>query len=57
MQKQYKLYRIDENAIDDVKPLLNDYLYEKINQYIITASIFYRLLLHFVKNGIIMMRE
>ena len=36
MQKQYKLYRIDENAIDDVKPLLNDYLYEKINQYIIT---------------------
>ncbi len=80
MQKQYKLYRIDKDAVNDVMPLLNKYTYEKINKYlvaieygysgngykglleemsgipvtqfIITASIFYKLLLHFVRNGV-----
>lgn len=80
MQKQYKLYRIDRDAVADVMPLLSKYTYEKISkytvaieydyfdngykklleemsempatQYIITASVFYKLLLHFVKKGI-----
>lgn len=80
MQKQYKLYRIDRDVVDDVMPLLDNYMYEKVSeyvvaieydylnngykklledmsempttQYIITASVFYKLLLYFVKNGI-----
>lgn len=80
MQKQYKLYRIDKDAVADVMPLLNKYTYEKISkyivaieydyfdkgykklleemsemsatQYILTASVFYKLLLYFVKKGL-----
>lgn len=80
MQKQYKLYKIDKDVVDDVMPLLKKYVYEKVNecvvaieydylnngykellekmseipatQYIITTSIFYKLLLYLVKSGI-----
>lgn len=80
VQKQYKLYKMDKNAVDDVMPLLDGYIYEIINQYlvaieydylnngykklleemselpmtqyIITTSVFYKILLSLVKKGI-----
>lgn len=80
MQKQYKIYKIDKNAIDITLPLLNKYSYEKISdyivaiqydylnngyrelledmsnisvsQYIITTSVFYKLLSYFVDNSL-----
>jgi len=80
VQKQYKIYKIDKVAVDDVMPLLDKYMHERINeyivaieydylnngykklleemselpvtQYIITTSVFYKLLLYFIKCGI-----
>lgn len=38
MQKQYKLYKIDKNAIDSTLSSLNKYSYEKINDYIVAIQ-------------------
>lgn len=38
MQKQYKLYKMDKNAIDSTLLSLNKYSYEKISDYIIAIQ-------------------